>query len=94
MVNLFGGRHLRSRQDNACAVLSFGEESIKSRIRHILQYKKAPVWLLGGTLLILAVLIAGLCSNTRQKDKDAYYEGRIALACIVTEYTEQEDGGW
>ena len=50
---------------SVCALLSFGEDSVKTRIRHVLAYKKAPFWLLavlGAGLLALAV---GLLFNPK-----------------------------
>ena len=64
------GERRKNKRENMCAVLSFGEESIKSRIKHVLHFKKAPVWVIGVSVVVLAVVIAGLCSNSKQSDAD------------------------
>ncbi len=87
-----GRARLKNKRENMCAVLSFGEDSIKSRIKHVLHYKKAPVWLIGGTVVVLAVLVAGLCSNGKGEEAEYDFERRIGMACIATNYEEKEDG--
>jgi hypothetical protein len=40
-----------------------GEDDVKNRIRHVLHYKKASVWILGVSVIVLAVLGIGLFSD-------------------------------
>lgn len=73
------------RRDSLCAVLSFGEDSVKMRIRHVLKYKKASVWIVTCAVVVLVVLVVGLCRNpakapasdakTDQEIWDAWVEG-------------------
>lgn len=51
------------RKGSVCALLSFGEDHVKNRVKHVLQYHKASVWMIAGAVVILAVLLVGLCSN-------------------------------
>lgn len=60
------GQRISKKRENICAVLSFGEDNIKSRIKHVLYYKRASAWVIGCTLIVLAVVMIGLCSNARQ----------------------------
>ncbi len=57
------GERRKQKRENTCAVLSFGEKSIKSRIKHVLDLKKAPKWVIVCTVAVMAVLILGLMSN-------------------------------
>ncbi|MBQ8816459.1 MAG: M56 family metallopeptidase [Lachnospiraceae bacterium] len=86
-----GGKRAKSKRENMCAVLSFGEESIKSRIKHVLNYKRASVWLSGGTVLVLAVLIVCLCSNSKTENAENY-ENLIAMQVIATDFVKEADG--
>lgn len=55
------------RKGSVCALLSFGEDNVKTRISHVLQYRKAPVWIIAGAVVLLVVLVVGLCSNPKRK---------------------------
>lgn len=57
-----GERGIR-RKGTVCALLSFGEDNVKHRIRHVLKYKKASMWTIICAVLALLVLTAGTCSN-------------------------------
>ena len=59
------GERQRCKRENTCAVLSFGEDSIKARIKHVLHFKKAPVWLIAGTVTVIVFVAAGLLSNRK-----------------------------
>ncbi len=79
------GESKNYRRNSLCAVLSFGEDSVKTRIRHVLKYKKASVWIVACTVVVLVVLVVGLCRNpaqmpaseakTNQEIWDAWVEG-------------------
>ena len=58
-----GGEWKRYRGGSICALLSFGEDHVKNRIRHVLDYRKPPFWMLVGAVAVLAILVACLCSN-------------------------------
>ncbi|MBE5865703.1 MAG: hypothetical protein E7292_05730 [Lachnospiraceae bacterium] len=83
------GESINYRRDSLSAVLSFGEDSVKTRIRHVLKYKKASVWIVACAVVVLAVLIVGLCINpakapatqakTDQEIWDAWVEGGQAM---------------
>ena len=42
-----GGEWKRYRGGSICALLSFGEDHVKNRIRHVLDYRKPPFWMHG-----------------------------------------------
>jgi beta-lactamase regulating signal transducer with metallopeptidase domain len=45
--------------------LSFGENSVKNRIKHILSYKKAPIWILVIGVAVIALICVGVLSNPK-----------------------------
>ena len=66
------GRWRKYRGGTICALLSFGEDHVKNRIRHVLDYRKPTFWILIGATAVIAVLILCLCSNPgggRSEDK-------------------------
>ena len=58
-----GGEWKRYRGGSICALLSFGEDHVKNRIRHVLDYRKPPFWVMVGAAAVIAVLVVCLCSN-------------------------------
>ena len=58
-----GGEWKRYRGGSICALLSFGEDHVKNRIRHVLDYRKPPFWMLVGAAAVLVILVVCLCSN-------------------------------
>ena len=58
-----GGEWKRYRGGSICALLSFGEDHVKNRIRHVLDYRKPPFWMLVGAAAVIVVLVVCLCSN-------------------------------
>ena len=58
-----GGEWKRYRGGSICALLSFGEDPVKNRIRHVLDYRKPPFWMLVGAVAVLVILVVCLCSN-------------------------------
>jgi len=60
-----GGEWKRYRGGSICALLSFGEDHVKNRIRHVLDYRKPPFWMLVGAAAVLVILVVCLCSNPR-----------------------------
>ena len=60
-----GGEWKRYRGGSICALLSFGEDHVKNRIRHVLDYHKPPFWILIGAATVIAALIICLCSDPR-----------------------------
>ena len=58
-----GGEWKRYRGGSICALLSFGEDNVKNRIRHVLDYRKPPFWMLVGAVAVLVILVVCLCSN-------------------------------
>ena len=53
----------RYRGGSICALLSFGEDHVKNRIRHVLDYRKPPFWMLVSAAAVLEILVVCLCSN-------------------------------
>lgn len=62
------GQYKKDRRVTSCASLSFGEESVKSRIQHVLNYRKASFWVIAVIVVALVVVIVGLCCNPKDKD--------------------------
>ncbi len=58
-----GGEWKRYRGGSICALLSFGEDHVKNRIRHVLDYRKPPFWVMIGAAAVIVVLVVCLCSN-------------------------------
>ena len=58
-----GGEWKRYRGGSICALLSFGEDHVKNRIRHVLDYRKPPYWVMIGAAAVLVILVVCLCSN-------------------------------
>mgnify|MGYP004509920173 CR=1 FL=1 len=58
-----GGEWKRYRGGSICALLSFGEDHVKNRIRHVLDYRKPPFWMLVGAAAVIVILVVCLCSN-------------------------------
>ena len=58
-----GGEWKRYRGGSICALLSFGEDHVKNRIRHVLDYRKPSFWMLVGAVAVLVILVVCLCSN-------------------------------
>ena len=58
-----GGEWKRYRGGSICALLSFGEDHVKNRIRHVLDYRKPSFWIVIGAVAVIVVLIVSLCSN-------------------------------
>ena len=58
-----GGEWKRYRGGSICALLSFGKDHVKNRIRHVLDYRKPPFWILVGAAAVIAILVVCLCSN-------------------------------
>ena len=82
------GERLKHKHENTCAVLSFGEDSIKTRIQHVLHYKKASVWIVGSTVIVLIVLTVGLLSNHGKEER---YETLFATACRALNYVQEDE---
>ena len=58
-----GGEWKHYRGGSICALLSFGEDHVKNRIRHVLDYRKPPFWVMIGAAAVIVVLVVCLCSN-------------------------------
>ena len=63
-----GGEWKRYRGGSICALLSFGEDHVKNRIRHVLDYRKPPFWMLVGAAAVIVILVVCLCSNPGNTD--------------------------
>lgn len=57
-----------SRRTMAVCPVAFGENSIKARIRNVLRFQKASVWVVAAVLLITAV--AAVCFLTNPKEEE------------------------
>ena len=82
------GERQKCKRENTCAVLSFGEDSIKARIKHVLQFKMAPVWLIVATVTVLLILSVGLLSNQKEKE----YHSVDTLAELKEAYARNNTG--
>ena len=93
------GERKRYQRGTVCALLSFGEDSVKSRISHVLHYKKASLWIVIGAIILLVVLVIGLLSNpgsepmTMERAREIVVsEGGITFVeQIAMEYGRQSD---
>ena len=63
-----GGEWKRYRGGSICALLSFGEDHVKNRIRHVLDYRRPPFWMLIGAAAVMVILVVCLCSNPGSTD--------------------------
>lgn len=63
------------RRGGICSLLSFGEDNVKNRIKHVLHYKKAPVWMIACTIIVLAVIVAGLLCNPGRQETEGNTDG-------------------
>ena len=66
-----GGEWKRYRGGSICALLSFGEDHVKNRIRHVLDYRKPPFWVMIGAAAVIVVLVVCLCSNPGENGNGA-----------------------
>ena len=57
------GRWRKYRGGTICALLSFGEDHVKNRIRHVLDYRKTPFWILIGAVEGIGARFSCQCSN-------------------------------
>ena len=57
------GRWKRYRGGTICALLSFGEDHVKNRIHHVLNYRMPSYWILCAAGVLIIGLILCLCSN-------------------------------
>lgn len=83
------------KRQSVCALLSFGEDSVKKRILRVLQYKKASVWAVGIAAVLLLVVGSGLFFNPQKEisEQEAIrlvqeagdYEG-METACFLRDY--------
>lgn len=87
------GERQKCKRENTCTVLSFGEDSIKARIKHVLYFKKAPVWLIAGTVVIVVLLAIGLLSNRKEKEhlEMVSHHSVNTLAELKEAYVRAED---
>jgi hypothetical protein len=74
---------LSAKQSGLHISLAFGESSIKSRIRHILQFKKPSFWiLLAG--IFLAVIISLLCFSDKKSPK----QSELTMDAVLSMFRE------
>ena len=97
-----GGEWKRYRGGSICALLSFGEDHVKNRIRHVLDYRKPPFWVMIGAAAVIVVLVVCLCSNpgsgtdaadVANADSGAETEADAALATDGADATEEAATG-
>ena len=90
-----GGEWKRYRGGSICALLSFGEDHVKNRIRHVLDYRKPPFWMLVGAAAVIVILVVCLCSNpgsgTDAADVANADSGAEADATEATDVAEATD---
>lgn len=65
------GKYKKDRGVISCAALSFGEENVKNRIQHVLNYRKASFWVIAVVVVLLLVVTVGLCCNPKENDSNA-----------------------
>lgn len=60
-----GGGFACRRKRSVCSLLSFGENSVKNRIHHMLKYRRASFWAAVSAGAVLLLLTAGLLMNPK-----------------------------
>ena len=73
-----GGEWKRYRGGSICALLSFGEDHVKNRIRHVLDYRKPPFWVMIGAAAVIVVLVV-FCAATPEE----MGTGQIQQMCLT-----------
>ncbi len=95
-----GGEWKRYRGGSICALLSFGEDHVKNRIRHVLDYRKPPFWMLVAAAAVIVILVVCLCSNpggtdaanATNADSGAETEADATEATDVVDTTDEAAG--
>ncbi len=62
-----GGRGIMKNR-TVGSLTSFGEDGVKSRIKHVLNYKKAPFWIILSAMGILILLVVCFLSNPKGEE--------------------------
>lgn len=83
-----GGEWKRYRGGSICALLSFGEDHVKNRIRHVLDYRKPPFWMLVGAAAVVVILVVCLCSNPGSGTDAANADNGVETGTDATEATD------
>ena len=83
-----GGEWKRYRGGSICALLSFGEDHVKSRIRHVLDYRKPPFWMLVAAAAVIVILVVCLCSNPGSGTDAANADNGVEAGTDATEATD------
>ena len=83
-----GGEWKRYRGGSICALLSFGEDHVKNRIRHVLDYHKPPFWVMIGAVAVIVVLVVCLCSNPGSGTDAANADNSAETGVDATEATD------
>lgn len=60
-----GGGFACRRKGSICSLLSFGENGVKNRIRHMLTYRRASFWAAVSAVAVLVLLALGILMNPR-----------------------------
>ncbi len=60
-------RPVNGLRESRCSLLSFGENSVKNRIRHMLKYRGTSFWVTLSAAAVLLVLTLGLLMNPKNK---------------------------
>lgn len=92
----------RIRKGGVCALLSFGEDNVKTRISHVLRCKKAPGWALVLIILLMVPVMLGLAFNPAPREmteedflkavrEAGKYSADIPMQCYMADY--ERDGG-
>lgn len=71
------------RKGSVCALLSFGEDNVKNRIRHVLHYKKASLWIIVCAVILLVILTIGLCCNPADESRRAERASDRAMEIVA-----------
>lgn len=83
-----GGEWKRYRGGSICALLSFGEDHVKNRIRHVLDYRKPPFWIMVGAAAVIAILVVCLCSNPGSGTDTANADNGVETGADAAEETD------
>lgn len=76
----------------AACPLAFGENSVKSRIKNVLQFKKAGFWVIAAVLVI--TVIAAVCFLTNPKEEPEKAAAQTEFTEATPETTMPEEGDY
>ena len=75
----------------AACPLAFGENSVKSRIKNVLQFKKAGFWVIAAVLVITVIAAVCFLTNPKEEPEEATVQTEFTEATPETTMPEEGD---